>query len=85
MHSIIKIAVVSVLVLFPIVGMVSISKAEGTSVFFDDGKIAVMAPIHCRYTNHFFNPFMEVKLCLTSPWDALSDNSRALVVYNGNT
>ena len=53
MHTIIKIAVVSVLALFTIVGVVSISKAEGTSVFFDNGKIALTAPIHSGYANHF--------------------------------
>ena len=39
MHTILRIAVVSVLALFTIVGVVSISNAEGTSVFFDNGKI----------------------------------------------
>ena len=40
MHTIIKIAVVSILAMFAIVGVVSSSKA-GTSVFFDNGKIAL--------------------------------------------
>ena len=53
MHTIIEITVVSALALFAIVGVVGISKAEGTSVFFDNGKITLRAPIHSGYTNHF--------------------------------
>ena len=84
MHTIIKIALVCVLALYDIVKVVSISKAQGTSIFFDNGKIAFTDPIHYRYTNHFLNPFMEVQLHLLSPRDALSDNSRGLFVYKGN-
>ena len=53
MHTIIKIAVVSILAMFAIVGVVSSSKAEGTSVFFKNGKIALRVPIHSGYKNHF--------------------------------
>ena len=53
MQIVINIAVVFVLALFAIVGVVNISKAEGTSIFFDNGKIALTAPIHSGYTNHF--------------------------------
>ena len=84
MHTVIKIAVVSLIALFAIVGVVSISKAGGISMFFDNGKLALTAPIHCGYTNHFLNPFMELQIHLPSPLDALSNNSRGLIVYNGN-
>ena len=84
MHTIIKIAVVLVLALFAIVKVVNISNAQGTSVFFDNGKIALTDPIHYGYTNHFLNPFIEVQLHLLSPRDARSDYSRGLVVYKGN-
>ena len=48
-----KITVVFFLALFAIVEEVSLSKADETTIFFENGKIALTAPIHSGYANHF--------------------------------
>ena len=48
-----KITVVFFLALFAIVEGVSLSKADETTIFFENGKIALTAPIHSGYANHF--------------------------------
>ena len=48
-----NITVVFFLALFAIAEGVSLSKADETTIFFENGKIALTAPIHSGYANHF--------------------------------